>query len=648
MNFKVLFIFLFFSFEEVFGQSNFDDFINDYWVDEPLSNLEEVIVDIHSLYENPISINDGNLQALLILPFVSKSDIFEIKKYIEKNGNLKTINEFLLIRGFSREKLKLLMNFIIIKPQSEDLFISSGSLQKGRITSISRFQRNFGGKLSGKFKGDNWKQYFKLSYNLENKIKIGLVAETDAGEKISFNKSANGFDYYSAHLQINYSNSLRQINIGDFSLSWGQGLVASSSAFNCKSSNTVEYGFGAPPLRKYSSTNENLFFRGIAFRYKFTDNIELIPVFSLNSIDARICSDGVISFVNTGLHRNESELAVKDKVLETVYGFRTVYNNTNYQIGLNYLDYSFSDSVLMSKYSWKSEEFIGNHNFNSSIDYRISLANFFLFGESAISKNKSMSHIIGASIVTDNDIQLTVLARNYSSSYQSKYSRGFGETHNTRNEKGLYLGVEYMPINKIKINAYFDYFSFPKEGYRMKNPGDGEEYLLNICYEYSNDINLFFRYKYERKPHDLKIGVITSTKDVNRNIYRMSLKYNINKRFSICSRIEYNTYKHGEKSETGIMGYCDFKYSSLSDILKLQSRISFFNSDSYNTRMYEYENDVLYAFSFPSYYYEGARGYLNTSCKLNQFFTLYVKIGYTYWRVKRDRQDVKFQLRIKI
>jgi hypothetical protein len=49
--------------------------------------------------------------------------------------------------------------------------------------------------------------------------------------------------------------------------------------------------------------------------------------------------------------------------------------------------------------------------------------------------------------------------------------------------------------------------------------------------------------------------------------------------------------------------------------LSFDARLAYFNAVDYDNRLYIYEQDVLYAFSFPAYYGKGYRHYLLTSYK---------------------------------
>ena len=59
--------------------------------------------------------------------------------------------------------------------------------------------------------------------------------------------------------------------------------------------------------------------------------------------------------------------------------------------------------------------------------------------------------------------------------------------------------------------------------------------------------------------------------------------------------------------------------------LSLTARLAVFNTDDYDNRQYAYENDVLYAFSFPAYYQHGIRHYLMANYKINQHFTATIR-----------------------
>lgn len=648
MKFSCLILLLIISIEEVLSQEIcFDNIIEEYLEENECTDTEEFILKLHKLHAEPTNINSISLSDLLFLPFFTKSDIKNIKSYIEDNGYLLTVNSLLLVDGFTRNRLSRLKGFIYASVPSENILcLDTNLFKRSHSEIIGRLQRSFDNK-DNKYQGNMWKYYSRMKIKCKERLIIGLTLEKDAGESFSNNKPS-GFDYYSAYIQLNYKNKLNQINIGDYKVSWGQGLVVGSNFGNFKSANTINYGAGVNNLNKYSSSDENKFFRGIAFKYKPFTKIELIPIYSNKQVDARLNSDGIVSLNTMGYHRSISELDLKDKANEQMLGMRVIWNDMNFQIGLNYIHYSINPDILKSKYKWKQHDFIGKENDNLSVDYKFTISRFYIFGESAISKNRGIANILGTNFITNNGAQISVVYRSYDKDYHTIYGNGFGESHKTSNEKGLYFGVEYSPVRKLKLNIYYDYFKFPSISYRMSKGGKGREYLINLDYRLNSKTDIVLRCKSERKPLDKKMKFNTTTLNRLKNSYRLSIINNISEIYRLQGRLEYSTYKYGELFEKGSMLYLDFKYSSLSKNLKLQSRVVYFNTDSYNTRIYTYENDLLYTFSFPSYYYKGWRCYLNASCKILDSVSLYLKAGLTYWKSHSNKQDVKLQIRIKL
>jgi hypothetical protein len=61
-------------------------------------------------------------------------------------------------------------------------------------------------------------------------------------------------------------------------------------------------------------------------------------------------------------------------------------------------------------------------------------------------------------------------------------------------------------------------------------------------------------------------------------------------------------------------------------------RYALFQTDSYNSRIYAYENDVLYYFYIPSYYRTGSRFYLTARYKYKRKFDFWVRYGVWNYR----------------
>ena len=93
------------------------------------------------------------------------------------------------------------------------------------------------------------------------------------------------------------------------------------------------------------------------------------------------------------------------------------------------------------------------------------------------------------------------------------------------------------------------------------------------------------------------------------------------------SRIEYMTYERtGGQAENGLLIAQDVIYKPKESKLSFNARFALFDTDSYNSRIYSYENDVLYYFRIPAYYYQGARSYLTLEISIQKGNRSLVKI----------------------
>jgi len=76
------------------------------------------------------------------------------------------------------------------------------------------------------------------------------------------------------------------------------------------------------------------------------------------------------------------------------------------------------------------------------------------------------------------------------------------------------------------------------------------------------------------------------------------------------SRVEWSWYSK-QSSEKGILICQDLVFLPPEKTFSMNGRLAYFHTDGYNSRLYAYENDVLYSFSIPALYGEGIRAYLN-------------------------------------
>jgi len=145
---------------------------------------------------------------------------------------------------------------------------------------------------------------------------------------------------------------------------------------------------------------------------------------------------------------------------------------------------------------------------------------------------------------------------------------------------------------------------------------------------------MYIRYKQEIKqkntPEDVN-SIDFLVKRDKQNL-RYNVKYKISDALKLRNRIELVKYHIGdEKPENGYLIFQDIIYKSLKSPISVTLRYALFDSDTYNSRIYTYEQDVLYAYSIRSFSGKGTRTYLMLRYKVAHGIDVWLRYSQTYF-----------------
>jgi hypothetical protein len=148
---------------------------------------------------------------------------------------------------------------------------------------------------------------------------------------------------------------------------------------------------------------------------------------------------------------------------------------------------------------------------------------------------------------------------------------------------------------------------------------------------------------------------------VTKSSARVQFNTSIMRRVSLRTRWELSEYKSEVNSTTyGSVVYQDVTWTAKRMPLSLSARFALFDTDSWDTRIYAYESDVLYSFSVPAYYSQGTRVYLMVKYELFNRVDVWLRWAQTYYSKMEElgsgydlisgstRSDVKLLIRVKI
>ncbi|MBL4559870.1 MAG: helix-hairpin-helix domain-containing protein [Labilibaculum sp.] len=594
--------------------------------------------ELNILLADPLNLNNANENDLEKLFILNKNQITNFIKYRKNTGQIFSLYELQLIPGFSAETIRAIAPFVNLKQALQDtLTTRKRAKQILYLKSEKTIEKEKGYSIensNSRYLGNPWKYYSRYEYvSAKNKISFGFTSEKDKGEPFFEGENKNGFDFYSAHIQYNSKGILKQVNLGDYQIKFGQGLSLWSGLGGGKSSLTTHHACKSQGIKSYKSTDENQFHRGISVVIEPLKNIKLAIFTSYKKKDGSLDSDSInpaiSSIINTGFHRNKNEFEKKHNLEEKVLGSYLSANLNNIEFGISYLRSNYSPEIKGALAPYNYYNFRGNTNRNISIYYESQFLSIHLFGEIAQSKSGGTALLQGANIQAHPQLNFELIYRKYDPDYHALFSNAFAEQSKTQNEEGFYMGVEFHPYPKWTIKAYYDQFQFPWLRYSANSPSEGHEYFSQLEFTPNNSVSIYFRYKQENKPVNNKSDIIKGLVIQKKNQYRLHLSANINENWEIRNRIEFSQYQKENRSENGYLIYQDLIYHFTNKPISMNLRYALFDTESYNSRIYAYENDILYAYSIPAYYLKGSRLYFNFNWQVNRNFKLYVKYAQT-------------------
>ena len=155
--------------------------------------------------------------------------------------------------------------------------------------------------------------------------------------------------------------------------------------------------------------------------------------------------------------------------------------------------------------------------------------------------------------------------------------------------------------------------------------------FIQVLYHPTKKLNIYGRIRHRDKPYNEIENIqrnITNVYNVNQWNFRLNINASVTESIRIRNRVEYVSYlRFGGVTEKGILVLQDITYKPKESKISFTARFALFDTDSYNSRIYSYENDVLYYFRIPAYYYQGARTYITTRYQFKKGVDLWIRWG---------------------
>jgi len=586
---------------------------------EPVTVDEEnnsAVDEIERLEDSPLDINTASLEQLHNIPAMTNIAASKIIARREL-APITSFDELKDIEGMTQEMLSIIKIFTRIKnakgrPGISGSFLNRASMEiekrKGFMTSDYPGQPM---KILNKFRISAGSNESPIS-SVISKIEAGYITEKDPGER-SLKDFSSGFGC------ISIPSISTQLIIGSYQVEAAEGLIFWRASGFFRGSDVIapvrKNGSGIHP---YLSNNENSYMQGTALSLDF-NHLQLQMFYSDKTINAAIDTLGQISSIDQGgLFRTETELLKKNSTRETIVGCRAAaYISDGLKIGGTAYRTRFKNPLILKKENADAADNLWMKGMDASFTNQ----NFDLFAEAAADRSHKIAVIGGLTYEPVTSFSISLSARNYPSEFQSIYGNAFGETGSqVKNENGVYVGVRIQPINYLLLSAYYDQFNHTMPNQLLPVPSYGSDFLALAEFRIENEYEFAVRFKRKESLSavDVNDAYGRTMEQVIPRIqenYRLTSQLILSSSVRLVNRIEWVKvmYTGLIKSEQGLLFSQTIK-CMLFHSFALRARIAVFDSDSYDSKIYEYEDDLTRTSFNPALFGRGIRWYLTCRC----------------------------------
>ena len=643
-------------------------------------DYEELLDYYIFLSDNPINLNSDDMVRLVELHLISAFQFEEVKKYRRYYGDFMFLDELEMVEGFDAQTIDIIRPLVYAgQDKSKDKITFRKLARYGKHQLLGRYEQILEkqqgylpiddsallAKPNSRYLGCPQKLQFRYNYNYRNQIRAGFVVEKDAGEMFFTDKVSDtiksllgkqyrrGFDFIGFHLYAKDLGIVKAAVLGDYQLSFGQGLTLWSGMTFGKAgagSSVMKQARGIAPK---ASASEYGFMRGAAVtlgKGPFSGTV----FYSHRWVDANVSvadsldneAEFVSSLQETGYHRTIGELLDRHAIRQQVVGGHLTYAIAHFEVGYTAYHTWLNVPLELRPSHYNQFYFQGKSLTNQGIDVKYVKGKYAVFGEMAMSLNFDSTNLIqtqrpwalaglvGLTVKPAGYLNFTVMYRDYGRAYQNLLSNAFGEGSRNQGQRGVYLGVEVAPAPYWTILAYADQFQFTWLTSQVNAPSRGHDYYLRVSHSFNRRTSAYLQFRSKTKMKNSTDGEVFSHYPIfyTKNTVRFNITYELGWDIHCANKAEYAHYRNEDGSnEHGYFLCQDIAYKPENLPFNLTFRYAIFDAKDYNARVYAHENDVLYSFSVPAMYGKGMRFYLLGKVKLFNSLTLYARIGRTIY-----------------
>ncbi len=601
---------------QVFAQQDslwiIDDAVNELELQiEDLENMENVSEELiehleFSQTNKTPNLNDLSYEVAINKLSLSDYQYYQLQLYIEEYGQLYSIYELDAIEGFSaKERLRLADIAMIApppkpKPTFKELWRWSKSVLWVRYGQVVERQSGYDTTRTSHYDGSPSHVQFQYDFNIRQQFGFRIAGEKDAGEQFFRGEQKYGFDHYSGSVYVKNLKWLKCAVFGDYRLNFGQGLVLGSSMMSGKGGDISAIRRFAEGVRPVATTNESELFRGGAITLG-------------NSNWSGSLFAGAVTETNTN-----------------AFGGAVSFRQAHFSVGLQTVCYGEYADTAHTREKWQA--LFRPNRMNTGLSYHAVWRKQLIFGEMAVNEKGRLSMLHTAVFSVSPVFRFATLVRYYATGYDAPMGRAFSVSSGDCGEFGTYLTGHLVLSRNVEADLFCDYYRLLWLSYRTDAPIQGIDAGVSLRARLSRKSSLLARYYWKSRPKNESEDTYLHRLQ-EQSQHKLRLQWNYEPFSFLKARTEVNMVLNKSPDSLwhkGILMYQDLVFSLRKPQLSLYLRVAYFDTDTYDERLYAYENDVYYAFTVGSYYYQGMRAYLMLRYKI-QNLSIWLRVSRTHY-----------------
>lgn len=603
------------------GIAEVDDLESQFEQDAEGSSDSDHLEWLLSLEKHPLDMNQATVPELTALPYLSSEEATAIVTYRERIGKFEKTDDLLKVEGLDADQVNLLKRYLTVAPLSPPRFHAEAILklkrQTPRPTGFSVLED------SSRYLGnDLWlRSGIRVTYGETYRLVLGT------------SKSPGEEDFADAVVAgAEWKTGSTRLLLGNYVLGFAQGLAFGRlHGFSRFSGKLAPSGQSAQALKLYQSNTPGTAFFGLAGQAGMGSLI-FTAFGSRQALDAtRDPQTGLVrTILTTGEHRSLDEKAKQAVLREEMGGGRLEWARRE-RLSLGVTGYASRDNPSLSpeRNERRVYDFRGARNSILAADGEITLGKSRFFAEAGQSYGGGNAGVLGG-LWAHRPWAFSLTAWHYDPDFHNRYS--YGPCHSEpRNETGaLLMGKGRLPT-RTRLFGYYEGYRHPWRRYYEAFPTAGSEAGGEVSQALGRSLEVSLRRKVSQSEKNVSREDGTSFLQPSaRYLMRYEGLWHASPRTSLRLRYEQVRSKTGEQTSRGTSLSFAIR-QKLGKTWRLASTLSVFHTDSYDSRLYQWEEDLPGVLTNSALYGRGRKAALYLEGNLLRYLTCSLRYANTYY-----------------